>query len=79
MKEISGVLQVTVPQPAKIRIVLLNPAGEVLETVYKSEDYVQGKGKFPYKYQALGLPTGEYILRVLGDEKVLKEEVYKLE
>ena len=76
VKEIKGILVVDVATPCRIAIEILKPSGEVLSEVYKSSDVVQGKGKFPYKYQEFGLPKGIYAIRAINiaTKQVLKTE-----
>jgi hypothetical protein len=79
INEIVGTLAVNIAQPTKLRIVIISPSGEQLAEVYKSEDVVAGKGKFPYKYQKYNLPRGVYKVQALDDRGgVIHSQDYEL-
>lgn len=80
VNEIIGTLIVNIARPTKIKIVVVSPGGEQLAEVYKSEDVVAGKGKFPYKYQKYNLPRGTYKIQVLNDKgAVIYTQDYELQ
>ncbi len=76
--DINGKLEVDIPSPCILTIEIINPEGKVLKEVYKSNDPVQGRATFPYKYEDYGLPKGDYIIRASGNGRVLKEKTVKL-
>jgi hypothetical protein len=78
LNEIKGSIEVVIKEPARIKIQLIRPDGTLLKEVYDSKDVVAGKAKFPYKHKDYNLPIGKYLIRVLGNNKIVKEEEYIL-
>ena len=78
---IEGVMELNLTEPCLVCIEIISPDGKKLAEVYKSQDVMQGKGKFPYKFQEYGLPKGDYMIRAVANVngKVLREIIYKHE
>lgn len=67
---IEGVMELNLTEPCLVTIEIISPDGKKIAEVYKSQDVMQGKGKFPYKFQEYGLPKGDYMIRAVGNGKV---------